>query len=68
MSEARRPDLPAGIVELLEQAAEQLLLGVGDARLEAVFANGKLRFAWLHTGSFDRNELRERFDRSKPDG
>ena len=57
-----RTDLPSGIVELLEQAADLMLLGSGDARLEAIYKDGTLRFCYLHTGSLDRNELRDRFD------
>jgi hypothetical protein len=53
---------PRPIANEGEQAADVMLLGAGDAGLEAIYANGKLRFCFLHTGSLDRNELRERFD------
>jgi hypothetical protein len=55
-------DLPPGIVELLELLAARTDLGSGEARLEAIFKDGALRFCYLHTGSLERNELRQRFD------
>jgi hypothetical protein len=54
-------DLPPDVVDLLELAAERVDLGVGDARLEAVYKDGVLRYTYLHVGAIDRHELRRRF-------
>lgn len=47
-------------VRLLELAAELLDLTAGDTRLEAIFADGKLRYIYRHE-RLDREQVAERF-------
>jgi hypothetical protein len=44
---------------MLEDVAEQVDLAVGDTRLEAVFADGKLRYVYRHA-RWDADELDRR--------
>lgn len=41
-------DVPPDLRGLLEYIAERLNLAVGDTRLEAIFADGKLRYLYRH--------------------
>lgn len=54
-------ELPADVVDLAELLAEKVELVRGDTRLELIYAEGTLRFAFLHAGPVDRHELRRRF-------
>ena len=56
-----REGLPLDIVALLELAAELLLLGDGESRLEVIFHEGVLRHCWRHE-QIDRLQLAERYN------
>jgi hypothetical protein len=47
--DAPRPlDIPPDLRGLLEYVAERLNLAVGDTRVEAIFADGTLRYLYRH--------------------
>jgi len=58
-------EIPSGLVWLLESLAEKLDLGVGDARLEVILADGRLRGIYKHV-RVDRQELEQRFPGQPP--
>jgi hypothetical protein len=52
-------ETPPSARAMLEAVAEQVDLGSGDTRLEAIFADGKLRYLYRHA-RWDADELDRR--------